>query len=118
VAGLTAAEKTPDLDPTAAATPCGLIAKSLFNDTFKIVYSETGDDFKSTDGGMTVSHTDIAWASDVTYKFKNTPKPWDGKQWWNMEHEHFIVWMRTAGLPNFRKLWGSMTNVKKGYYQI
>lgn len=22
--------------------------------------------------------------------------------------EHFIVWMRTAGLPNFRKLWGSI----------
>jgi hypothetical protein len=24
----------PDLNPTDAATPCGLIAKSLFNDTF------------------------------------------------------------------------------------
>lgn len=22
--------------------------------------------------------------------------------------EHFIVWMRTAGLPNFRKLWGKI----------
>ena len=24
--------------------------------------------------------------------------------------EHFIVWMRTAGLPNFRKLWGKITD--------
>ena len=23
-----------------------------------------------------------------------------------MTDEHFIVWMRPAGLPNFRKLWG------------
>lgn len=27
-----------------------------------------------------------------------------------MEDEHFIVWMRTAGLPNFRKLWGKIEN--------
>lgn len=25
-----------------------------------------------------------------------------------MEDEHFIVWMRTSGIPNFRKLWGKL----------
>jgi hypothetical protein len=30
------------------------------------------------------------------------------QQWLNVEQEHFIVWMRTAGLPNFRKLWGKI----------
>ena len=30
--------------------------------------------------------------------------------------EHFIVWMRPAGLPDFRKLWGRIENrdLKKG----
>jgi hypothetical protein len=28
-----------------------------------------------------------------------------------MDLEHFIVWMRTAGLPNFRKLWGRIDSV-------
>ena len=27
-----------------------------------------------------------------------------------MENEHFIVWMRLAGLPNFRKTWGKIEN--------
>ena len=34
-----------------------------------------------------------------------------------MEDEHFIVWMRTSGIPNFRKLWGKITlDLKPGNY--
>ena len=36
-----------------------------------------------------------------------------------MEDEHFIVWMRTAGLPNFRKLWGSIEqDLEVGNYSV
>jgi hypothetical protein len=33
--------------------------------------------------------------------------------------EHFIVWMRTAGLPNFRKLWGKIeSDLTPGKYAV
>jgi len=33
--------------------------------------------------------------------------------------EHFIVWMRTAGLPNFRKLWGRVDDgLTAGEYSL
>jgi hypothetical protein len=36
-----------------------------------------------------------------------------------MTDEHFIVWMRTAGLPNFRKLWGRIDNgLQPGTYYL
>ena len=79
------------------AVPCGLIAKSFFNDVFK-----------------EVNERDIAWSADKELKYKNTDDL--SKQWINITDEHFIVWMRPAGLPNFRKLWGRIENndLKKG----
>lgn len=37
----------------------------------------------------------------------------------NVILEHFIVWMRTAGLPNFRKLYGKITtDIEPGDYKV
>ena len=87
------------------AIPCGLIAKSYFNDKFK--------DWKLDGKNITVNEKDIAWSADKKLKYKNTKEL--NKQWIDMTDEHFIVWMRPAGLPNFMKLWGRIedTELKK-----
>lgn len=36
-----------------------------------------------------------------------------------MEDQHFIVWMRVAGLPQFRKLYGALhTDLLAGSYEL
>jgi hypothetical protein len=32
--------------------------------------------------------------------------------------QHFIIWMRTAGLPTFRKLWGKVYDLEPGFYHL
>ena len=88
------------------ANPCGLIAKSFFNDTFQLYLNNTR---------ITVLEHGIAWPSDKERKFKRVSSDWQKKQWLDVEDgegyvEHFMVWMRTSGLPNFRKLWGRVEN--------
>ena len=122
---------------SAPAFPCGLVAKSYFNDTFEIWTTNPSKN-------ITIADNDIAWESDVKYKFKNLGDGWESKQWTDVTNgklfllrniyvktidahacvtilclEHFIVWMRTAGLPNFRKLYGKVTeDLKKGTYEL
>jgi len=80
--------------------PCGLIARSLFNDTFLL--------FKASDGTPVDLRKDgIAWESDKKKKFRN-PKASASQGVRTIpdyEDEDFIVWMRTAGLPDFKKLY-------------
>lgn len=48
----------------------------------------------------------IAWQSDIDKKFKNYPENGVGViNFSNFEDEDFIVWMRTAALPDFKKLY-------------
>lgn len=99
-----------------AVFPCGLIANSMFNDTFSSVLAgqDGTDDYILTNQG-------ISWSSDRT-RFKKTsynasqivpPPNWaksfpDGYSSDNIPDLHtwgeFQVWMRTAALPTFYKL--------------
>lgn len=102
-------------------SPCGLIAWSMFNDTFHIrdpLGNTICDSGAPTMG--TCSKDGIAWASDRDKKFR--PPPIDSKNihslpgktaYYCNESSHpipmttdedLMVWMRTAALPNFRKL--------------
>jgi hypothetical protein len=84
------------------AVPCGLIAKTYFNDSFK---------FFRENKEIQVNQNNIAFPKDKEL-YKNAKKE---KQWIDIEDEHFLVWMRPAGLPNFRKLWGRIEqDLKKG----
>lgn len=117
--------------------PCGLIANSLFNDTF---FSPTLLNTIGNSAPDSVYHMvdkGIAWSSDkdlygqTDYKFNETVPPpnWRKKYpEYSAKHpfpqlhnnEPFQVWMRTAGLPTFSKL--ALRNdsepMQPGRYQI
>lgn len=113
--------------------PCGLIANSMFNDTFSHTLTgvnDTSDDYKMTNKG-------IAWDSDKN-RFKKTkydhteiaPPPYWHKKYPNgytkdnvpdiSEWEEFQNWMHPAALPDFSKL--ALRNdddaLEKGTYEI
>lgn len=84
--------------------PCGLIAHSYFNDVIDL-----------TTTGFDMDETGIAWKSDVEKKFNNIDKDSHPEVKYITEiypelsgvaDEHFVVWMRPAALPTFRKLYG------------
>jgi len=70
------------------AIPCGLVAKSVFNDTYELTNS-------SDSSKVYINESNIAWESDVKYKFHNidlttlpagsTVTNWTQIQWQDME---------------------------------
>lgn len=119
--------------------PCGAIANSKFNDTFEI---------SSHSNRVSLSRTGIAWSSDKKIRFQNPPgdlkaafkdtaKPpnWDKPVYElskdpnnnGFQNEDLIVWMRTAALPTFRKLYAivvpdtmqtDLDHLPKGNYSL
>ncbi|KAJ3679271.1 hypothetical protein LUZ60_017282 [Juncus effusus] len=91
--------------------PCGLIAWSLFNDTYS---------FSLGSKNVSVNKRHISWKSDREHKFGSDVYPMNfqngtlqggGKLNSSVplsQQEDLIVWMRTAALPTFRKLWGKI----------
>ncbi|KAF1866651.1 hypothetical protein Lal_00018035 [Lupinus albus] len=91
--------------------PCGLIAWSLFNDTYI---------FSRNNKNLTLNKKGISWKSDREHKFGKDvfPKNFQNDSIIGGAHliesiplsdqEDLIVWMRTAALPTFRKLYGKI----------
>ena len=107
--GLKNIDNNEELAPNGVAHPCGLIAKSYFNDSY-IIVKQGGDE------DIIISDTDIAWSVD-----KDRYKNFDNKsvQWFNVENERFMVWMRPAAMPDFRKPWGRIErDLVKGDYTV
>ncbi|KAL6486672.1 hypothetical protein MHYP_G00060640 [Metynnis hypsauchen] len=105
--------------------PCGAIANSIFNDTLELYYIDPNE----TRTPIPLMKKGIAWWTDKHVKFRNpggsnanltavfqdTTKPvnWR-KPVYELDtdpenngfiNEDLIVWMRTAALPTFRKLY-------------
>jgi hypothetical protein len=75
------------------AIPCGLVAKSFFNDTFE--FWQKGKD-GNPDTEIDIINDNIAWTSDITYKFKNVVPPagkgasWMDVQWHDMTDRKYF----------------------------
>lgn len=102
--------------------PCGIIANSLFNDTFFLRRKRDYD----TIATIHINRTDIAWPTDKFYKFRNPSDPRTFSKWakppnWPVAvdqldpsradnngfvNEGFLVWMRVGAFPTTRKLYG------------
>ncbi|KAJ3097295.1 hypothetical protein HDU96_000426 [Phlyctochytrium bullatum] len=126
-----------EISSDAVVYPCGLIANSYFSDEISGLATTAAPGTVA----YTFSEDEIAWPSDAD-KFKNAQfeagKFYPPPQWTVAfpgqnysagytaanfpkigDMKRFQVWMRPAGLPNFRKIYGKFSgNVPAGNYWI
>lgn len=121
--------------------PCGLIANSMFNDTytFPVLLNPPGESSGNNQTYEMKNNTGISWDSDIDlyeeteYKYDECVPPPDWAERYpggvyteerkppNLkEWQGFQVWMRAAGLPTFSKLYQRNDDDKmiKGDYEI
>ena len=79
------------------ASPCGLLARSYFNDTYKLTYNNGTNIY--------INETGISDQYQKNNFFKRR-KDYMTKQWIDVENEHFINWMNIETFSTFKKLWG------------
>jgi len=91
------------------ANPCGLIAKTLFNDTFELLDPQGQS--------LELSFDDLI-IDAVKDRYERTDD-WKDKQWTDVEDEHYIVWMETSGMPSSKKLWARIdSDLPEGKYTL
>ncbi|ORY57249.1 CDC50 family protein [Pseudomassariella vexata] len=136
-----AAQTFPNNDTVIPYYPCGLIANSMFNDTFDPPLALNVAGSSNANETYSMSETGIAWSTDKDlFGNINSNTDLDSIQPppnWQIRYpnnkysedapppnlgtdEHFMVWMRTAGLPSFSKLYmrNDTAAMKQGTYQI
>lgn len=110
--------------------PCGLVANSMFNDTYSDLKGSGNNGYKFSSQG-------IAWASDLKlYKrtsynlsqivppenwIKKYPNGYTDKDLDDLAtNEKFMNWMKTAALPSFLKMDGinKKDTLNKGTYEM
>ncbi|MCJ1307264.1 hypothetical protein MMC25_000910 [Agyrium rufum] len=117
--------------------PCGLIANSVFNDTFSQLVGLSVANSSASNFTYPMTNKGIAWGSDAKLygPTKYAPQDVSPPPNWELrfpngytnsnipnlqEDESFQVWMRTAALPTFDKL--AMRNddtpMNTGRYQV
>lgn len=90
--------------------PCGLIAKSMFNDTFSLESSKGKK--------IEILETEIARKIDVENNYKNSLN-YKNTQWLDKENEHFMNWMKMETFPKFLKKWGRIeSDISEGRYTL
>uniref|UniRef100_A0A0N5CUT3 Transmembrane protein 30A n=1 Tax=Thelazia callipaeda TaxID=103827 RepID=A0A0N5CUT3_THECL len=113
--------------------PCGAVANSMFNDTFSLYRNESADPVPWTYRG-------VVWDVDKNKRYRNPPgknlkqafaKTVKPPNWQKAIYEldpydsdnngflntDFIIWMRTAALPDFRKLYRILVRNKDKVYE-